>query len=100
MIVAGYSALFQLIVPEVIVLIAALSVLTVDLLFLRGMETRTRFAVGAAISCIGCLGAIIWMLIAPQNANVFDGTLVINPQIQLAQIALLVLTDSCDFDVD
>jgi NADH-quinone oxidoreductase subunit N len=92
MIVAGYSALFHLIVPEVIVLIAALSVLTVDLLFLRGMETRTRFIMGAVISCIGCLGAVIWMLIAPQNANVLDGTLVVNPQTQLVQIALLVLT--------
>jgi NADH-quinone oxidoreductase subunit N len=92
MIVAGYSALFHLIVPEVIVIIAALTVLTVDLLFLRRMETRTRFAVGAVISCIGCLGAVICMLIAPQQANVFDGTLVVNPQTQLVQIALLVLT--------
>jgi NADH-quinone oxidoreductase subunit N len=92
MIVAGYSALFHNIVPEVIVLIAALSVLTLDLLFLRGMETRTRFTIGAVISCIGCLGAVIWMLIAPQNANVLDGTLVVNPQTQLIQIALLVLT--------
>lgn len=92
MIVAGYSALFHLIVPEVIVLIAALSVLTVDLLFLRGMETRTRFTMGAVISCIGCLGAVIWMLIAPENANLLDGTLVVNPQTRLVQIALLVLT--------
>src|SRR6266481_4401460 len=92
MIVVGYSALFQLVVPEVIVLITALTVLTVDLLFMRGIETRTRFTFGAVISCIGCLGAVIWMLIAPQDANVFDGTLVVNPQTQLVQIALLVLT--------
>ena len=37
-------------------------------------------------------GAILWMLIAPQQANVFDGMLVIGPQTQLIQIALLVLT--------
>jgi NADH-quinone oxidoreductase subunit N len=92
MIVAGYSALFQLVVPEVIVVIATLSVLAVDLLFMRGMETRARFTIGASISCIGCVGAVIWMLIAPQQANVFDGTLVLSPQTQLVQIALLVLT--------
>src|SRR3982074_3304465 len=92
MIVVGYSAFFRMIVPEVIVVIAALGVLAVDLLFMRGVETRTRFTIGAVISCIGCLGAVIWMLIAPQQANVSDGTLVVNPQIQLLQIALLVLT--------
>jgi NADH-quinone oxidoreductase subunit N len=92
MIVVGYSALFQLVVPEVIVVIAALGVLAVDLLFMRGMETRARFTVGAVISCIGCVGAVVWMLIAPQHANVFDGTLVVNPQTQLVQIALLALT--------
>ncbi len=92
MTVVGYSALFQLVVPEVTVIIAALGVLAVDLLFMRGMETRARFTIGAVISCIGCVGAVIWMLIAPQQANVFDGTLVVSPQTQLVQIALLVLT--------
>jgi NADH-quinone oxidoreductase subunit N len=92
MIVAGYSTLFQLVAPEVIVVIAALSVLSVDLLFMRGIETRARFAIGAAISCIGCVGAIIWMLSVPQQANVFEGTLVTGPQTQLIQIALLFLT--------
>jgi NADH-quinone oxidoreductase subunit N len=92
MIMVGYSALFRLIVPEVIVVIAALSVLTVDLLFMRGAAIRARFAIGAAISCIGCIGAIVWLTIAPQQANVFDGMLVISPQTQLVQIALLVLT--------
>jgi len=88
----GYSTLCQLVLPEVIVVVAALSVLTVDLLFMRDSRTRARFAVGAAISCVGCMGAIVRMLIAPQQANVFDGTLVVNSQTQLVQIALLVLT--------
>jgi NADH-quinone oxidoreductase subunit N len=92
MIMVGYSALFQLVVPEVIVIIAALMILAVDLLFMRGIETRTRFTIGAVISCIGCVGSVMWMLITPQQANVFDGTLVVSPQIQLIQIALLVLT--------
>src|SRR5260370_24058220 len=92
MIVVGYSALFRLIVPEGIVVIAALTILVVDLLFMRGVETRVRFTTGALISCVGCVGAILWMLSTPQQANVFDGTLVVSPQTQLIQIALLVLT--------
>jgi len=92
MIVTGYSALFHLVLPEVIVVVAALSVLAVDLLFLRGSAMRARFIVGALISCAGCAGAILGMLIAPQQANVFDGLLVIGPQTQPVQIALLVLT--------
>jgi NADH-quinone oxidoreductase subunit N len=92
MIAVGYSPLFRLVVPEVILIIAALGVLAVDLLFMRGMESRARFTVGAVISCIGCVGAVLWMLIAPQQANVFDGTLVVSPQTHLVQIAILVLT--------
>jgi NADH-quinone oxidoreductase subunit N len=92
MIVTGYSALFHLVVPEIIVVVAALGVLGVDLLFMRDRATRVRFAIGAAISCAGCAAAILWMLIAPQQANVFDGMLVIGPQTQPIQIALLVLT--------
>ena len=92
MIVPGYSALFRLIVPEMIVVIAALGVLTVDLLLMRAFATRARFTVGAVISCLGCAAAVAWILIAPQQANVFDGTLVVSPQTQLVQTALLVLT--------
>ncbi len=43
------------------------------------------------ISCIGCLGAIGQMLTVPQQASVFDGMLVISPQTQMIQIALLVM---------
>ena len=89
---AGYSALCQLVLPEVIAVVAALSVLTVDLLFMRAAKTRARFAVGAAISSVGCVAAIVTMLVAPHQANLFDGMLVVNSQTQLIQIALLVLT--------
>ena len=92
MIATGYSTLFRLVLPEAIVAAAALIVLTVDLLLLRKSQTRVRFAIGALISSIGCAGSILLMLIEPQQANIFDGTLVIGPQTQLIQIALLILT--------
>jgi NADH-quinone oxidoreductase subunit N len=92
MIAVGYSELLRLALPEVIVVVAALLVLAVDLLAMRGAAIRTRFAVGAAIACLGCFGAIACLLIGPQVANVFGGTLVLGPQTELIQIALLVLT--------
>ena len=92
MIATGYSTLFRLVLPETIVAAAALIVLTVDLLLLRGSRIQLRFGIGALISCIGCAGSILLMLIEPQQANIFDGTLVIGPQTQLIQIALLILT--------
>ena len=47
MIVTAYSALLQLVMPEVIVVIAALIVLAVDLLSMRGSGTRDSTTVQA-----------------------------------------------------
>lgn len=91
MIAVTYSELFQLVLPQVIVIVTALIVLAADSLLMRGARTRARLGMGAIISCIGCVGAIAQMLITPMQANVFDGTLVISPQTQLVQIALLGL---------
>ncbi len=88
----GYSELFKLVLPEVIVVAAALIALAADLLFMRSAGTRTRLTIGAVISCAGCVGAIVRMLIAPQQVNLFDGMLVVTPLTQAVQIALLGLT--------
>jgi NADH-quinone oxidoreductase subunit N len=92
MIPFNYLHLLRLVFPEVVVVIAALSVLSVDLIFLRTSETRLRGYVGAMLSLSGCSAAIVWIRQAPQYANVLDGMLVLNPLAQLVQIALLVLT--------
>jgi NADH-quinone oxidoreductase subunit N len=91
MIAVGFPELFRLVLPEVIVVAAALAVLSVDLLFMRAAAARARFAVAAVISCLGCLVAIVQMLMVPQQASVFDGMLVISTQTQMIQIALLVM---------
>ena len=88
----NYLDLLRLVLPEVIVVIAALSVLSVDLVFLRASEKGLRGSVGAILSLIGCVVAVAWILHAPQSANVLDGMLVLNPLAQRVQIALLVLT--------
>jgi NADH-quinone oxidoreductase subunit N len=92
MMTEGYSELFKMVLPEVIVVAAALIAIAGDLLFMRGRKTRDRFAAGAAISCIGCVGAIAGIVIAHQSAVVSDGILAVGPQTQMVQIALLVLT--------
>ena len=88
----SYLGLLHLVIPEVIVLIAALCVLSADLLFLRGFDLRVRSFVAAMLAAGGCVLAVAWILHAPQSANVLDGMLVLNPIVQRVQIALLVLT--------
>jgi NADH-quinone oxidoreductase subunit N len=87
----GFSELFRLVLPEVIVVAAALAVLAVDLLWMRARAARTRSAVGATISCFGCVVAIVQMLMVPAQATIFDGMLALSPQTQMIQIALLVI---------
>ncbi|MEO6912138.1 MAG: NADH-quinone oxidoreductase subunit N [Edaphobacter sp.] len=84
--------LLRLVLPEVIVVIAALCVLSVDLMFLRMSDRRLRSAVGGVLSLAGCAAAVGWILHAPQAANVLDGMLVLNPLSQHVQIVLLILT--------
>jgi len=88
----SYLDLLRLVLPEGIVVIAVLSVLSVDLTFLRTSGTRLRASVGAILSLVGCTAAVVWILHAPQYANVLDGMLVLSPLAQRMQIAVLILT--------
>ncbi len=92
MIAIFHAPLLQLALPEVIVVCTALLVLAMDILFLRTCRTRIRFAVAVAIASAGCAVAILRLLLAPEQANFLNGTLVANPLTHLVQIALLVLT--------
>lgn len=91
MMTISYASLFQLTIPQTLLVVAALIVLAVDLMALRKKETKHRFGVEALIACLGCAGAIGWIVLHPQQANLLNGMLVLNPLIQLVQIALLVL---------
>jgi len=88
----NYLDLFKLAVPETIVVLTALAVLAIDVVTLRGLETRFRFIVAGMIACVGSFGAIAWMLISHPNANVFGGMFVVDPTTQFVKIALLALT--------
>jgi NADH-quinone oxidoreductase subunit N len=92
MIAIDYTQLLRLALPEVIVVATALIVMAADLMVLRRCNTRVRFAVAAGLASLGCAGAIVRILLAPQVASILDGMLIVNPLTHLVQIALLVLT--------
>jgi NADH-quinone oxidoreductase subunit N len=88
----NYLQLLRIAAPETIVVLAALVVLAVDLLTMRGLETRLRFVVGGMIACAGCAAAAAWMLLTPLPALAPDGMLAADAAVQFVQIALLGLT--------
>ncbi len=87
----SYLELLRLAAPETIVAVVALAVLVIDLTTMRELETRVRFAIGAMIAGVGCLAAIMWMLVMPAHENALGGMLVVDPLTQLVKIVLLAL---------
>jgi NADH-quinone oxidoreductase subunit N len=88
----SYAQLLRLVWPEVIVVVTALLVLTVDLFVLRKASMRVRFAVASGVASLGCVSAILRILLEPQRGNILDGVLIASPLCNLVQIALLVIT--------
>jgi NADH-quinone oxidoreductase subunit N len=88
----SYLELLKLALPETIVAATALIVLAVDLVALQELDRRFRFIIGGMIACVGCGGAIVWMLISNTHADAFGGMLVVDPLTELVKIVLLGLT--------
>jgi NADH-quinone oxidoreductase subunit N len=92
MIAIDYAQFLRLALPEAIVVATALIVMGTDFLLMRRCSTRVRFAVAAGIASIGCVAAIVRIVLAPEVANILNGVLVANPLTNLVQIAVLTLT--------
>jgi NADH-quinone oxidoreductase subunit N len=88
----SYLEVLELAAPETILVVTAIVVLGADALSLRQLELRWRLAIGAMLSCLGCLAAIGWMLSLPQSANLLEGTMVVDPLRSLVKVGLLALT--------
>jgi NADH-quinone oxidoreductase subunit N len=90
----NYIELLQLAAPETILVLAALAVLAVDLIAGRGLDVRTRFAIGGMFAGLGCAAATAWILVAPVPAHsaALGGLLAVDPLTQLVKIALLAMT--------
>jgi NADH-quinone oxidoreductase subunit N len=63
----SYLDLLRLIAPETILAIAALAVLSVDLLAMREKPVRQRFQAGAALAILGCLVAGVWLVVSQRT---------------------------------
>ncbi len=87
----SYLGVLKLALPETIVVITALAVLGADVLTMRDLDRRIRLVIGALICSVGCVAAIAWMLIMPQQANLQHGMLVADSLTQLVKCVLLVL---------
>jgi NADH-quinone oxidoreductase subunit N len=87
----NYLELLKFAAPETLVVATVLVVLVADLVALRGLELRFRRIIAALIACVGCVAAIGWMVVLPEQANLFEGTLVVEPLTQFVKIAVLVL---------
>lgn len=88
----NYAELLKLAAPETIVVLTALAVLAVDLTSMRGVETRLRLMIGGMLASVGCVAAIMWMLVNPMQADALHGMLVVSPLTQIVKVCLLGLT--------
>jgi NADH-quinone oxidoreductase subunit N len=89
----SYLPIFQVTIPELLVVLGALVALGADLLAMQDLEPRFRRVISVMISSAGCLASIGWMLVLPQHqAIIGDGIFVAAPLIQLVKCAVLVLT--------
>jgi NADH-quinone oxidoreductase subunit N len=86
-----YLQLLHLSLPQVALDVTALVVLFTDLA-LRGRSLRFRFSVAAGIASTGCFLAIVRLLTAPVQVNLFDGMFVLSLLTSHVQVALLVFT--------
>jgi NADH-quinone oxidoreductase subunit N len=91
MIALHSSLLLHLVMPEVILTIAALIALTIDVTFLRSRDLATRFSFIAGIGCLGCLAAIAQLRLFSASTSLLDGVLITSPLIRIVQIVLIAL---------
>jgi NADH-quinone oxidoreductase subunit N len=81
----NYADLFKLALPETIIVITALIVLTL------GLTNRRRTGLCALIACVGIVAAAFSFSWMPRSSNFAEGMLVVSPLGSLFQIVCLAL---------
>ncbi len=69
----SYLELLRRVAPEANLAVAALAVLAVDLLAMRGKPLPQRFRAGIIVAILGCLTAAAWLVMFPLFAIVYGG---------------------------
>jgi NADH-quinone oxidoreductase subunit N len=88
----NYRDLFILTVPEVILTIGALVVLSIDLSLRRTAANRRRMLTGAALTTLACLAAGTWVIAAKASGSFFGSMLVLDSLTRLIKPMLLLMT--------
>lgn len=87
-----YLQMLRLAAPETIVTVTMLVVLGADLTVLRGRSVAARFNFGALSSVLGCALAAAFAFARQEQFDLFNGIVVVNPQIDFVKVAILALT--------
>jgi NADH-quinone oxidoreductase subunit N len=98
-----YLALLKLAAPETLVVVAALAVLAIDLLVMRGEPARNRMLVAFLFAGLGFFAAGFYMVEAGAPGRIADGMLVVEPigrVVKLVLLALSLLTLALSLDSD
>jgi NADH-quinone oxidoreductase subunit N len=86
----NYVELLRLTLPEIVVAVSALLILTLDIVLLKRTTVNVRLHAGVLVGCIGCVAAIP-LAHASQSVRLADGMLVLTPLTTLVQTSLLAL---------
>lgn len=87
-----YVAIFQAVVPETILVIAALIVLGADLLAMKSRTARSRTRVLGGITAAGCGLALWWIINRSQAVVLLNGMFVVDGTSLFVKQVILVLT--------
>ena len=90
----NYLDLLTYLAPEAILVVAALGVLFVDLVTLRGESVATRMRWGVGLALVGCGAAMVALFLSPSVTppGYLGGMLALGPLSQLIKGVLLLLT--------
>ena len=87
-----FAEWFPALLPEAILLIAALAILGIDIGFLRGAPAAFRLRLGAVIAVVGCGAGIFVITAGPLAMPLVGQVLLFDPLANGARVAILVLT--------
>lgn len=92
MIPVEYGRLLMALIPELLLVVAALAVLGADLLVLREQSKRVRFGFAAGFTAFASLAAIFWMNSSTEPATYLGGSFIVSEFTQWVKVGLLLLT--------
>ncbi len=87
----SHAELLGALLPELVLVLAALAVLVVDLTALRELKPTQRFLGGALVSVLGCGVAVVLVGLGNGSVNLLDGVLILDPLTRVIKITILVM---------